>query len=191
MVESLETGLHPTLPRGMCRHDHASEGQLLLWACGSWRAGMSPGPLRLQLVLLFRGQVSSPRPGNQILAGFVVSFSSSHHFVKLQTVAAYLCRLTGASCDICFMCCRARKGSTMIAAYWLLGFEELKALPGVWRQKGDSSVLLQGDLKHKYGYEHSFKKQRHGEAPRLAPTSGWALAPAVCIKSLNAHRQGE
>lgn len=39
----------------------------------------------------------------------------------------------------------------MIAAYWLLGLEELKALPGVWRQKGDSSVLLRGDLKHKYG----------------------------------------
>lgn len=147
---------------------------------------MNLGPLRLQLVLLFRGQASSSRPGNQILTGSVVSFSSSLHFVKLQTVAAYLCCLTGASCDICLTCCRARKGSTMIAAYWLLGFEELKALPGVWQQKGDSSVLLQGDLTHKYGYEHIFRKKSQGKAHRMAPTSGRALA-LLCALNHQTH----
>lgn len=54
--------------------------------------------------------------------------------------------LAGAGCDIYLMRCRGRTESETIPAYWLLVFEELKALSGILTTGGDSSVLLQWDL---------------------------------------------
>lgn len=106
----------------------------------------NPVSLKLRFILLLRGQVSPPDPGNQILTrSSMFLFPSPSVLLNSRQLLLIHVRVAGARCDICLMCCRGRTGSETIPAYWLLVFEELKALSGISMTEGDSSAL-QWDL---------------------------------------------